>query len=191
MSKTRDIQIKNTITTIGLVIFLILGIKYAVAHRLDLLMDIALSIIILAIFHKFYNRLHQDYKSYFFVIFAWILHDLFLYSHGLFGLKFERYMHFTAGFAIAIFADRLFYEKLSKAKRFLLLIIFALGIGVIGEFVEYFGYTTLGLGEGLFRYGIGDEGEWGNAILDLVSNVTGALVMAVLMLFRKNNKLKK
>ena len=79
-------------------------------------------------------------------------------------------------------------EKLSRTKRVILLIIFALGIGVIGEIIEWGGYKVLGLGEGFFKYGVGDEGGWDNSIYDLIFNSIGAITMAIITLFRKKIK---
>ena len=94
-------------------------------------------------------------------------------------------MHFVGGFTIAIITDRLFNEKLSKTKRLLLLLAFALGIGVIGEIMEWAGAKFLGSGEGFFFYGIGDEGKWDNSVIDLLFNSLGAAIMGFISLFEK------
>lgn len=185
INKLKDKKIKNILTIFAGIAFAVLGVKYVISMRRDLIFDVLFSIIIVGIFYMFYNKLHQDYKSYFFLIFALVLHDLFLYDTSPFGIRFDHYMHFVGGFTIAIIIDRVFNEKLSKIKRFILLVIFALGIGAVGEIIEWTGYQVLGLGEGFFRYGIGDEGEWKNAIFDLIFNGFGAMTMAIPTLFRK------
>ena len=184
LPKLNDTKTKNIITIIAAIIFIILGIKYIISSRRALIFDVIFSILIVGFFYKFYNKLHQDYKSYFALIFALVLHDLFLYDTSPFGIRFDHYMHFVGGFTIALITDRAFNEKFGKIRRFTLLVIFALGFGVIGEIVEWLGYQVLGLGEGFFLYGIGDEGEWINAILDLIFNGLGAITMAVIRLFR-------
>jgi len=185
MIKINDKKLKNMLTVLALIIFIILIIKYIKLNRTALTNDVIFSTIIIIFFYKFYDKLHQDYKSYFFLIFALILHDLGLYASSPLGIRFDHYMHFVGGFTIAILTDRIFNEKFSKTKRFILLIVFSLGIGAIGEIIEWLGYAILGLGEGFFRYGIGDEGEYRNAIFDLVFNSLGAITMAIITLFRK------
>ncbi len=185
ISRSKDKKIRIIVTIIACFILIILGIRYVISKRIDLILDVLVSIITIGTFYKFYHKLHQDYKSYFFLIFALILHDFFFYGTKPLGIKFEHYMHFVGGFTIAIITDRVFNEKLSRTKRFLLLMIFALGIGVIGEIIEWLGFKVLGLGEGFFKYGVGDEGEWDNSIIDLFFNSFGASIMAIFTLFRK------
>ena len=59
-------------------------------------------------------------------------------------------MHFIGGFAIAIITDRIFNEKLTRFKRFAIVTIFALGIGAIGEIIEWLGYGVLESGKDSF-----------------------------------------
>ena len=56
-------KIENALTIIAIISFTILGIRYMVANRRDLVFDIISSIIIVGIFYKLYKKLHQDYKS--------------------------------------------------------------------------------------------------------------------------------
>ena len=151
-----------------------------------MIFDVLFSVIGLAVFYKFYDKLHQDSISYFFLLLVLNLHNLGLYATNPLGIRFDHYMHFAAGFTIAIITDRIFNERLNKIKRFILLIVFSLGIGAVGEIVEWLGYSILGSGEGFFRYGVGDEGEWRNLIFDMVFNFFGSVAMAVPTLFRKN-----
>ena len=188
MIKLKDKKIKDVLTISGVIIFIFLGVRYILASRRDLIFDVISSLIIIWLFYKFYNKLHQDWKSCFLLIFALFLHALFLYGTSPLGIKFEHYMHFIGGFTIAIITDRAFNEKLGKAKRFILLLIFALGIGVIGEIIEWGSYKALGIGEGFFKYGAGDEGQWDNSIFDLLFNSLGASIMAISTLFRKKDK---
>lgn len=185
INKSKETKIRNILTIIAGIVFTILAVKYTISARRDLIFDVLASIIIVGIFYKFYNKLHQDWKSYFTLIFALVLHDLFFYSTSPLGIRFEFYMHFVGGFTIAIITDRAFGEKISKPKRILLLVIFALGIGVIGEMIEWGGYKVLGIGEGFFRFGAGDEGGWDNSIFDLIFNSIGAITFASSTLLRK------
>lgn len=94
-------------------------------------------------------------------------------------------MHYAAGIAIALFVDRYFYERLTHIQRVLLLCFAALGLGAVGEIMEWLGYGILGSGKGFFYFGVGDEGEWRNAILDMSFDLAGGLTIAVCSLFRK------
>ena len=95
-------------------------------------------------------------------------------------------MHFIAGFTIALVFDRLLSEKMPLFKRFIVIVLCALGFGAIGEIVEWLGYGILGSGKGFFYFGVGDEGEWRNAIIDTIFNGFGGLMLAFLIaLFRR------
>ena len=80
----------------------------------------------------------------------------------------------------------------SRAIVAVLAVILACGMGTFIEITEYFGYAYLGEGEGILRFGAGDEGEWNDAVWDMICNTLGAITGAVAMaLFsrRKNSKL--
>jgi uncharacterized membrane protein YjdF len=181
----KDKRLRNSLTLIALIIFLILLIRNFILKTPELAWDIIASAIGIFLFHKYYKRMHQDYISYSFFIFALLLHNLGLYASSPFGIRFDHYMHFVAGFSIALIGDRLLVEKISSGKKFILLLLFSLGIGAIGEILEWLGYAVLGFGPGFFRYGIGDEGEWRNAIFDLVFNSFGAVIICIWTLLRK------
>lgn len=183
--KSYNKKIKHIITILGLLILTALLIKYTFITKTQFRYDTLGSIILVGIFYLLYNKLHQDNISYFFFVSTLILHNLSLYAINPLGIRFDHYMHFASGFTIALIADRSFYEKLSNQKRFLLVIVFAVGIGAIGEIFEWLGYAILGKGEGFFFYGVGDEGEWNNAVFDIIFNLFGATTFAVSKLLRK------
>lgn len=171
-------RLENALFIAAFVILSALGIGYFASGRMGMVYDALISIGVLALFWKIYSRLNQDTTSCFFFIFALILHNLGLYSTSPLGIRFDHYMHFVGGFAVAIIADRILTEKFGAAKRFALIVIFAIGIGAIGEVIEWLGYAILGSGEGFLFYGSGDEGEWRNAIFDMIFNSAGAMAMA-------------
>ena len=150
-NKYRDKKIKNILTAVSTLILLVLFIKYASINS-EFIFDVISSILIIVIFYKFYDELHQDNLSYSFLLFMLILHNLGLYATSPLGIRFDHYMHFVGGFTIAIISDRIFIEKLSKSKRFILVIIFALGVGAVGEILEWLGYGILGSGNGFFFF---------------------------------------
>ena len=130
--------------------------------------------------------MHLDRFSYSIFLFALILHNMGLYATSPLGIRFDHYMHFIGGFALAVIGDRIFNEKMSRGKRFILIVVFALGIGAVGEIFEWLGYGILGTGDGFFFYGMGDEGEWRNSMLDLIFNSLGCISFALFAFFRKD-----
>jgi uncharacterized membrane protein YjdF len=172
-------------TLSAIAILLALGVRYAISARIEMVYDVVCSIIVIMVFFALLEPLHQDAWSYGMLLFSIILHDLALYSTSPFGIRFDHYMHFIAGLSLALIADRLFIERWSRAKRFVLIVIFALGIGVMGEIIEWAGYFAFGMGEGFFFYGPGDEGEWHNAMRDMVFNLLGGMTMGVVTFLRR------
>lgn len=190
-------KIEGILTVFTFAILASLGLKYIVSNRIGMVLDIILSVIGLALFLKFYDTLNQDISSYFFFAFALVLHSLGLYAASPLGIRFDHYMHFVGGFAIAIVTDRAFTQKFSPMKRFVFLVIFTLGVGAVGEIMEWLGYAFLGPGEGFLFYGMGDEGEWRNAVLDMIFDLFGGAAMAAFGLLAEyipvsfSNKYKK
>lgn len=185
LNKEQDKKIKNTITIVASIFFIFFIIKYSILTPSNYILDTLGSILLMTAFYIFYDKLHQDYLSYFLLAFTMVLHDFSLYSTSPFGMPFEHYIHFIGGFTVAIVADRLFNEKMRKSKRFLLLVLLALGIGAITEIVEWLGSIFLGIGEGLFYFGTGDIGNWNNSIMDMIFGAMGAMAMGFRVLFRK------
>ena len=185
IDKMQDKKIKNLTAVLGVIILIILFFRYSIVVKTEFVYDVVASTLIVAIFFIFYDKLHQDCISYFFLMFALIIHNLGIYATSPFGIRFDHYMHFFGGFTIAIIGDRIFNEKFSRGKRFVFVVIFALGIGAIGEILEWIGYGILGKGDGFFFFGMGDEGEWRNSMLDLIFNFIGGTFMGILTLFRK------
>lgn len=173
----------RTIYYIGLASFFILLIVYRLYDEPDLFLDGLVSLLLYTFFYHYHKTFHQDSLSWFFVTFTIILHNLHLYATSPFGIRFDHYMHFIAGFTIALVFDRLLSEKMPFFKRFIIIVLCALGFGAIGEIIEWLGYGILGSGKGFFYFGIGDEGEWRNAILDTIFNGFGGITLASLVGF--------
>lgn len=164
---------KNAITII-LFLFLILNGFYRVLiKQTDLLIDLSASILIISAYLLLFKKWKQDNFSYLIFALTIIVHNMYLYATTIFGIRFDHYMHFLGGFAIALVVDRIYRNKLSKSERIFLAIISSAGIGSIGEIIEWLGYNFLGNGDGFLLYGVGDEGEWQNATLDMLFNVIG------------------
>jgi hypothetical protein len=188
MEKHKCPKSKTIIAAIGFGILVFLLMYYTYHSEPDLVLDAFVSILLMGFIYWKYDSLRQDNWSAAVVFFAVILHNLHLYGSAPLSIRFDHYMHFIGGFAIAIFIDRYFYEKLTTVQRFVLLSLCALGLGAIGEIAEWLGYGILGSGKGFFYYGIGDEGEWRNAVLDLIFDLAGGVAMAILTLFRRSSR---
>lgn len=157
----------------------ILLLFFLYTHEYHLVLDIVVSLAALAFVMIYKRELKQDAISIFFLVTALILHNLHLYGSTPLGIPFDHYMHFYAGFTLAIIADRLFFEKMHTLKHNFLIIFVALGVGSVGEIIEWLGYGILGSGKGFFFFGMGDEGEWRNAALDMIFNMSGAVLAAI------------
>ena len=137
----RAIHSQNGVTTfvgaLGMTVLVILGVIYLLQERWLLLLQVGLSLVILAIYMATSRKLHQDAISSFFVVLTGILHNLGLYGTHPLGIRFDHYTHFLGGFAVAIIIDRFYQEKLTRVKRFFLLIMSALGVGALLEIVQW------------------------------------------------------
>jgi len=156
-----------------------LSIKYLAQNRSDLLAQVALSIFALAIFIAISRRFHQDAISYFFVILIAILHNLGLYETYPLGIRFDHYMHFLGGLAVAIVIDRMYQESLPRSKRFVLLLLSALGVGAVVEISQWIdGYLLPGIT--LFQ-----ADDMSNSMEDMIFNGFGGIVIGMFVVLRK------
>ena len=187
--KLEDKAIKEIVTLTALAALILLAIRNIFNPNTEFIFDTIYAALVIWLFGRYYSQLHQDSISYSLLVFAMILHNLNLYPFSPFGIKFDHYMHFTGGLAIALIADRFFIEKMSRAKRLFLMVFFTLGVGALGEIVEWLGYTFVGSGDGMFFHGIGDEIEWSNAIIDMIFNGLGAIAVGLLTI--KKHPVKK
>ena len=149
--------------------------------------DSALSILGLLVYLWLRKKLHQDTLAGFLALAFLLAHNSGLYGFSLLGLSYDHYMHTLGGIAAACFASRLFFEKMPRLKYLYLIVMVALGMGALVEVTEWFGYAYLGEGEGFLFFGTGDEGEWRNAVLDMLCNLIGAFLFA-LFTIRKHSK---
>jgi len=188
MKHMKTAKIKAIITALSAIFFIIYGVRYFILKPSAVSFDLAASLLIFLVYLVYFKQLNQDETSYFFVAFSLILHNLGLYGTSILGLPFDHYMHFAGGFTFALVIDRLLLEKIPVLKKAALVIIAAVGVGAVAEIVEWGGYALLGSGEGFFLYGVGDEGEWQNTILDMFFNLLGASVLMSIVWFRKSRR---
>jgi hypothetical protein len=169
----------DLIAVLGIIAVIILGIHYFFTESLELVLHAIASIAVMVTFYGFGKRINQDTTSYLFVASTAILHNLNLYDTSPFGIRFDHYIHFLGAFSIAIIVDRLFKQEISRLKRFLILMVSALGVGAIVEIVQWLDYSLLPNFEAFKVDGMS------NTIGDMISNGLGGLAMGAIALFRK------
>ncbi len=179
-------KIDKILFSVGVLFLCILLFFFLYRHDYDLLLDSSISLAAVILFYMYRRELHQNTITLFFFITTLLLHNAHLYGTTPFGVPFDHYMHFYAGFALAFIADRLLVEKMHPLKHAFFIVFVTLGLGSLGEIIEWLGYGILGSGKGFFFFGIGDEGEWRNAALDMIFNTVGALIATIICFFRQN-----
>jgi len=145
-------------------------------------------------------------------IYASVIIGLILHSAGVFGwyhispipIAWERITHFFGILPLTLLFYNYFRPNLEKkcwtgnnVRYFLVILFVSLGIGALVEIIEFWGYLSLGFGEGALMFGAGDGvagktgqelidvlgGGWINAGWDLTFNLLGALVgLAIMMI---------
>jgi len=161
----------------GTIILFLMGCWHAF-HNNFFYLDAIASLVAVYAFWKFYDTTHQTTFTFSIFLFWLILHTIGLYDRVIFIVGWDRWMHLLGGIVLTLFAWQWFSkDKWSFAKIAVVTVLFALGIGAFHEIIEWLGYRQLGVGQGFLLYGAGDFGEWQNAILDMASNLIGALLV--------------
>jgi uncharacterized membrane protein YjdF len=167
------------VVILGLIVLVALGTRHFIANRLDLLWQVIASIIGLVVFHILGQRLKQDFASYLALTVTLVVHNLGLYSTHPLGIRFDHYTHFLGGFTVAIITDRVFTEKLTRAKRVFILLMASLGAGALLEIVQWLdAYIVPGVE--MFR-----ADDISNSMKDLISDGLGGIAMGIIALVRK------
>ncbi len=171
---------------VGMFVFIVLGVL-ALDREPDFLFDRFLSAGFFLFFFFFYKRLGLKLPILFIGAAALVLHHLKLYGNVYLGMEFDMIMHFVGAFAVSLMV----YHYLSmcegigcsgKVKLAILTIFIVAGLGTLIEILEYFGYAKLPSGEGLLHYGLGDEGDWADAVSDMLFNLFGAITGIIAMI---------
>jgi uncharacterized membrane protein YjdF len=169
------------VVILGLVALVALGIKYLVENRWDLLWQVIPSIIALGLLFTFGKKFNQDLASHFALSFTLVVHNLGLYSTHPLGIGFDHYTHFLGGFTVALITDRIFSERLTRAKRFAILLLAALGVGAVWEIIQWLdAYIVPGFE--MFR-----ADDISNSMKDMICNGLGGTAMGIITLFRKRH----
>jgi uncharacterized membrane protein YjdF len=177
----RKDRFTRLVVILGLVALVALGIKYLVENRWDLLWQVIPSVVALGLFFTFGKKFNQDLASHFALTFTLVVHNLGLYSTHPLGIRFDHYTHFLGGFTVALVADRILTEKITRTKRFALILLAALGVGAVWEIIQWLdGYVIQG-------FDMFSSDDISNSMRDMICNGLGGTVMGIITLFRKQH----
>ena len=111
------------------------------------------------------------------------------YNHSPFPFPFDWILHFFGMFTLSFVLLNWLGTNIITCS---LVVLAVLGVGSLIETIEYFGYLTLGEGEGLLFRGSGDiddinhvGGGWINPMIDLMFNTLGSLIGLVVFLLSR------
>ena len=131
------------------------------------------------------------------IFFPHILGDLGLYKLATLNYHYDWIVHFLSPiFSTIAIVYFLLDNKLTK--KFISAAVIAISIsitfGALIEMSEYWGFRTIGLGEGYLGFGVADDsqnyGPWENSSWDTSINFLGSL-FAILVLWFKDKFVKK
>lgn len=167
--------------------------------NLELIGDRFIGILLFGFFLLVNEKIDFHWFAFIMAMFAFNLHHAGLYGTYILGIPADNIIHFSTNFAGVLLFYNIFYSSKLFSKtninKFILMIIiffFVTGIAAFGEIIEFVGYSTLGEGEGILAYGIGDFGEWNDLSWDLISNSIGALTgILVFNLFKFKKWIKR
>ncbi len=174
----------RTFCILGAFAFAFIGIRDIFATP-DIVFDRFMSAAVFIAILLWYRSLSQTVLTLIPTVVAVVLHALKLYGNTYAGIPFDMIMHVAAGFAIALIVFQYLRSCegvgcLNPWKLAFLAVFTAAGIGTLMEITEYFGYAHLATGDGVLHFGVGDEGEWNDAIWDMICNLIGAIAAVLL-----------
>lgn len=184
--------IVRTACLLGVFVFCVLGIRDINAAP-DVVFDRFLSAGFFLVAFLWYERLTIAWPALLPAAFAIIIHALKLYGNTYLGIEFDMIMHSVAGFAVSL----LIFQYLRACEgigcmsvwKLGFFAVFAMaGLGTVIEITEYAGYSYLKPGDGILHFGAGDTGEWNDAVWDMISNLVGATIGAVLSMVLSWNR---
>jgi len=184
--------------------FFFWGISEYFNKNYDLIADRFYIVGVLVIFYYSYKIWYMDMVSVLVGLVPLLLHSWGKFGSRLFGIPFDHYLHFSAGFALALIAHKYIYtitkrkisEKSQKSRIItqagILLIVLCVvaGIGSFLEVAEFYGADYLGEGRGVWLYGAGDFGGWENSVKDMIMNTLGAFFGSIFAIFRIKTRTK-
>lgn len=172
---------RRALTVGGTTALFALGVIHALRGS-EFQLDVLISLIGLLLFLRLYDTLHQDSWSYGAFLLLLVLHSANLYWVQLPLVRFDHLLHVYGGFALGLVAERIVSrERWPHLQRAAVIVLLVMGVSAMHEIAEFFGYLFLGPGEGFLFYGLGDEGDWMNAMFDLAADFLGSLFALVRM----------
>ena len=197
MTKTRKLNLfDRTFFLTSVAIFIVIAV-FDYSNKSQWFWDSLVAFGGLLLAYDLYKYRKITLPTTFLLVLHLILHTMNLYGVEMLktGYKFDTVIHAFGGFMGAVVFFQLIKNNLSgkyfKTAIFTITILAVLGAGAIVEIVEYGGKVFLGEGDGLFFYGLGDYGDWGNAIQDMVFNGIGALFFIAIIMMDNGEFYKK
>ena len=184
---------KSIVVLISVLVLLFLIYISTVVKVYAYINDSIIIMIVAIALYFMYEKLNLNPLTYSLIIFALILHDL-----GVFGfynisplpIQWDHITHFFSNFSLTFISFNYLKKYFSKNKfdntwLIIFIVLISLGVGAIGELIEFTGYLTVGEGAGVLGHGKGDivtelgNSEWLNTMLDLIFNLIGTLTSLV------------
>ena len=172
---------------IGGILFFLFIIWYCVKTNFHYyIADSVIFIILTILLFIFYRQWKLDTCTFLMIVVAFILHDLGafrFYASPPLPFEWDIVTHVVGVFAATLFLYNLALHLTKKNHHpytFFIIILAALGIGVVIEFIEFYGLMTTGFGEGFLGRGFGDfnpaivSSDYIDTIQDLFWNLVGA-----------------
>ncbi len=164
------------------------------------IIDNIIAAFFLTLFFILRKKLFLDYKSYLLICFAFLLHNLGTFGFYSFRYKDLAYDNLTHLVVCGIYTFLLikFIQKkynIRKDKHRAAVVLAAISIvflfSAITEITEYYGFMSLGVGDGLLYAGAGDSdrspddvrGQYIDTMEDMIVNIIGAALGAVTYFF--------
>ena len=142
-----------------------------------------------------YKQWRLNSLTFFFMTLGFALHAMGafrLYAASPIGIEWDVVTHLIGIFAATLFIYNIVSELTKRNHHMFVLfivILAGLGIGVLIEFLEFYGFMTVGFGEGFFGRGFGDfdpsivSSDYIDTVQDLFWNFVGATLGFVVGFF--------
>lgn len=159
--------------------------------------DSIIFIVLTVLLFIFYKQCRLDTFTFFMLVLAFALHDMGafrFYASPPIPFEWDIVTHVFGIFAVTLWLYNITLDLTKKNHHtwlFFVVILASLGVGVIVEFLEFYGFATTGFGEGFFGRGFGDfdpaivSSDYIDTIQDLFWNFVGATIGFVVSYFRK------
>ncbi len=178
----------KVLTILALLFFLIVIIYCKLTSFKYYIADSIIFMVLTIVLYILYKPLHLNTTTLFFLLLAFSLHDLGafkFYANPPTPFDWDIVTHLFGIFAATLMLYNIvlsFHASKHHVAIFLIVLLAANGIGVVIEFVEFFGFMTTGFGEGFLGHGFGDydprvvSSDYIDTIQDLFWNTVGSVV---------------